>query len=112
MTRSCHDLYPLIRPPGRPLALIKGGTHIPGFIWSPPTLAAYDIAHFLPLGGAGRGFLFTEDEARRHFSHLSGTFRELEVSPRKGRNYARVAEAKPCRCKAAGKIMDAGDECD
>ena len=32
--------------------------------------------HSLPLGGAGRGFPFTEDETRRHFSYLSGTFRE------------------------------------
>ena len=39
----------------------------------PPTLAVYDVAHSLPLGGAGRGFPFTEDETRS-ISHTSGTF--------------------------------------
>ena len=35
-----------------------------------------DVAHSLPLGGADRGFLFTEDETQRRFSYLSGAFRE------------------------------------
>ena len=55
----------------------RGITLIPGFIQSPPKLAIYDIVHFLPLGGAGMDFSFTEDETRRHFSYLSGTFREF-----------------------------------
>ena len=71
-TRSCPDLYPLIRPPKRPFAHGRGRILIPGFVRSPPTLAVYD----LPQGGVGRGFPFTEDETRRHFSYLSGTFRE------------------------------------
>ena len=51
------------------------------FITSPPMLAVYDVVHSLPEGGAGRGFPFTEDETRRHFSYLSGTFREyLKIS--------------------------------
>ena len=58
-TRSFPDLYLLIRPPRRTLALGRGRILIPGFI---PTLAVYDDAHSLPLGGAGRGFPFTEDE--------------------------------------------------
>ena len=41
-----------------------------------PMLTVYDIAHSLPLGGAGRDFPFTEDEIRRYFSYLSCTFRE------------------------------------
>ena len=45
-------LYPLIRPPRRLLALARGRILIPGFIRSPPTLAVYDFAHSLPLGGA------------------------------------------------------------
>ena len=40
----------------------------------------YDVAHSLPLGGAGRDFPFTEDETRRHFSYFSGTFREHNLS--------------------------------
>ena len=43
-----------------------------GFIQSPPTLAVYDVAHSLPLGGAGGGFPFIDDETRRHFSYVSG----------------------------------------
>ena len=77
-TRSCPDLYPLIRPPRRSLALGRGRILIPGFIRSPPTLAVCEVAHSLPLGGADRVFAFTEDETRRHFSYLSGTFRELK----------------------------------
>jgi hypothetical protein len=75
-TRSCPDLYPLIHPPKRPLTLGRERILIPGFIRSPPTLAVYDVARSLPRGGVGRGFPFTEDEAGRHFSYLSGTFRE------------------------------------
>ena len=41
-----------------------------------PMLAVYDVAHYLPLFCAGRGFPFTEDETRRHLSYLTGTFRE------------------------------------
>ena len=57
-----------------PLALDRG--RIPEFVRSPPTIAVYDVAHSLPLGGIGRGLPFTEDETRRHFSFLSSTFRE------------------------------------
>ena len=34
------------------------------------------VAHSLPLGDIVRDFPFTENETRRHFSYLSGTFRE------------------------------------
>ena len=44
---------------------------------SPPTLAVYEVAQSLSLGGERRGILFTEDETRRHFSYLSGIFRQL-----------------------------------
>ena len=44
-------------------------------------LAFYDVAHSLLLEGAGRDFSFTEDEIRRHFSYLSGIFRELYYIP-------------------------------
>ena len=37
----------------------------------------YEAAYSLPRGGVCRGFLFTEDEIRRNFSYISGTFREL-----------------------------------
>jgi hypothetical protein len=73
-TRSCPDLYPLIRPLKRPLAFGKGRILIPGFVRSPPSLAVYDVAHSLSRGGVGRGFPFTEDEIQRHFSYLSSTF--------------------------------------
>ena len=73
---SYPDLYPLNRPPKRSLALGRGRILIPGFIWPPPMLAANDVAHCLPLGGVGRGFPFTEEETRRYFSYLSGTFKE------------------------------------
>ena len=66
--RNFPDLYPLVRPPRRPLSLDKGRILTPGFIRSPPTLAVYDAAHSFPLGGAGRDFPFSEDEIRRHFS--------------------------------------------
>jgi len=52
-TSSYSDLYPLIRPLGRLLALDKGRILIPGFIRSLPMLAVYDVVHSLPLGGAG-----------------------------------------------------------
>ena len=74
---SYPDLYPLNRPPKRSLALGRGRILIPGFICPPPKFAANDVAHCLPLGGVGRGFPFTEEEARSHFSYFSGTFREL-----------------------------------
>ena len=41
---------------GRPLAFDRERILIPGFIRSPPTLAVYDVARALPLGGVGRGF--------------------------------------------------------
>ena len=63
-TRSCPDLYPLIRPPRRPLAFSRERIHIPEFIRSPPTLALYDFAHSLPLGGVGSVFPFIEDETK------------------------------------------------
>ena len=50
-----------------------------GFIQSPPTLVVYDVAHSLPRGGVGRGFLFNEDDTKRHFPYRSGTFRELFI---------------------------------
>ena len=50
------------------------------FIPSPPTLAVYDVSQSLPLGGAVRDFPFTEDETQRHFSYLSGTFREKHAN--------------------------------
>ena len=65
---SCSDLYPLIHPSRRPLALGRG-IHS-----ARPTLSIYDFAHSLPLGGVDRDFLFTEDETWRHFSD---TFRGL-----------------------------------
>ena len=65
---SSHDLYPLIRPPKRPLALGRGRMFMPGFVRSPPTLAVYNVAHSLPRGGVGRGFPFTEYKTRRHFT--------------------------------------------
>jgi hypothetical protein len=37
------------------------------------------FAHTLPLGDAGRGFPFTEDETRRHYSYLSGTSMERNI---------------------------------
>jgi hypothetical protein len=49
MDKKFPGFYPLIRPPGRPLALGKGGIFIPGFIRSPPTLAVFDVRINLPL---------------------------------------------------------------
>ena len=66
-------------PSGRSLALDRGRILIPAFIWSPPTLAVYDVAHTLLLGGVGGGFPFTEHETRTHFSYFSGTFRDINV---------------------------------
>ena len=59
------------------LALGVGRILIPRFIQSPPNLAVYWVAHFLPLGGVDRDFPFIESEDWRHFSYISGTFREL-----------------------------------
>jgi hypothetical protein len=42
-------------------------------------LAVYEVAHSLLLGGVGKGFPFTEDETWKHFSYLSGTFREYVI---------------------------------
>ena len=39
-------------------------------------LVVYDVAHSLPIEGVGGGLPFTEDVTRRHFSYLSGTFRQ------------------------------------
>ena len=72
--KKLPDLYPLIRPLGWPLALGRGKIFIPGFIRASLTLAHF--AHSLLLGDVGRSFPFTKDEIRRHFSYLSGTFRE------------------------------------
>ena len=58
------------------MALGTGRILIPGFFRSSPTLAVFDVSHFLPLGGVGKRFFFSEDETRRHFSYLSGTSRE------------------------------------
>ena len=69
---------PIHLPSGRPLALGRGRILIPGFIQSPPTAAIYGVAHPLLLGGVDRGFSFTDNETQRHFSYLSGAFRESE----------------------------------
>ena len=74
--RSCPGFHQLICPPRRPLPVDRGRILIPRFIQSPSTLTAYDVAHSLPLGGVDWDFPFTENETRRHFSELSGTFRE------------------------------------
>ena len=65
--------FPSYHPPRKSLALDRGKILILGYIRSPPTLAVYDVAHSFLLG---RVFLFTEDETRRHFSYLSGTYRK------------------------------------
>ena len=49
-TRSFTDIYPLIRPPRRLLALDRGIIRIPGFIRSPISLAVYGVAQYLLLG--------------------------------------------------------------
>ena len=69
--RSCPDLYPLIRPPKRPLTLARARILISGFVRSPATLAVYDVAHSLPRVVLSRGIPFNEDETRRHTSYLS-----------------------------------------
>ena len=61
-----YQLYSLIRPPIYPLAFGSGRILIPGFIRSPPTLAAYDVTQSPPLRGAVREFPFIEDETGRH----------------------------------------------
>ena len=68
--------YSLIRPPERPLAHGKGRVLIPGYIRFLPMLAICEVAHSLQLLCEDWDFSFTEDETRRHFSYLSGTFRE------------------------------------
>ena len=57
------------------LPITLGGRRflIPKFIRSPSTLAIYDTAYSLPLGGVDRYFLFSENETRRH---TSSAFRE------------------------------------
>ena len=40
-------------------------------------LDAYGVTHSLPLGGVDRDLFLTEEETRRHFSYLSGSFREV-----------------------------------
>ena len=72
-TRSGPDLYQVILPPRKQLALGRERILIPEFIRVLPTLAVYDVVHSLPLGGVDRDFS-TKDE--RHFSFLSGSFRE------------------------------------
>ena len=74
-TRNYPKLYPLIRPPRRPLALGRGRILILELFRSPFTLAVYDVAHSLPLRGIDRDLSFSEDETRRNFSYLSGTFK-------------------------------------
>ena len=59
MCRSCPDLYLLIRPTRRPLAITKWIIFIPGFIRSPPTLAINDIVHSLLLEGVGKDFPYS-----------------------------------------------------
>ena len=66
-SKSCHNLYPFIRSPGRPFAFGIGRILIQGFIRTPPRLPVNDAVHSLPLGGVSKGFPFTEDETRRHF---------------------------------------------
>ena len=75
-TRSFPDLYPLIRPPRRPLTLGRGRIFIQGSVRSPPKLAVYDVAYSLPLVILVRDSPFTEEKTWKHFSYLSGTFRE------------------------------------
>ena len=58
------------------MVLGRGKILIPGFSQSPLKLVDYDVAHSFSLGDVGRDFPFTEDETRRHFSYLSGAFRE------------------------------------
>ena len=83
-TRSFPDLYPLIRPPRRPLALGTGRIFIQGSVRSPPKLAVYDIAYCLPLEGAGRKFPFIEGEAQGT-AHTSLVLLERPLTPRVSR---------------------------
>jgi hypothetical protein len=46
------------------------------------------LPHSLLLGGADRGFHFPEDQTRRNFSYLSGTFREHSRFIKLKRKYA------------------------
>ena len=77
---NCPDLYLLIHPPRRLLALKRERIIIPGYIGFPPSLAVYDFAYSLPLWRASRNFPFTEEETRRHFSYFSGTFIEFSLT--------------------------------
>jgi hypothetical protein len=52
--RSFPDLYQLICPPRRPLAIERGRILTPGFIRSSPTIAVCRVVHFLPLRVADR----------------------------------------------------------
>ena len=67
-TRSCPD--PLIRPLRRPLALGRRKILFPGFIRCPPNISVYNVAHSIPLGGAGRGFPLLRMR-REGISHIS-----------------------------------------
>jgi hypothetical protein len=55
-TRSCPELYPLIRAPRRSLVLGRERILIPRFIRSPSTIAAHGVAHPLQLGRVDRDF--------------------------------------------------------
>ena len=70
--RNFPGLYPLVLPPIRLLTFGRGRILIPALIRSLPTVAVYDVARSLPLGGASREFTFTEDGTRRHFSYFFG----------------------------------------
>ena len=72
-TRSYLEFYPLIRPPRILLALSRG--RILGFIRSLLCLPST----ILPILSHKRQFPFTANEIRRHFSRLSGTFREQNL---------------------------------
>ena len=62
------------------MALGRGRILVPGFTRSPPTLAVYDVAHSLPLGGVGRDFPFIEDETQGHFSYLSDILESFSMN--------------------------------
>ena len=62
-TRSWPDLYPLIRPMRRRLALVRGKILILGFIRYPPALAVYDLAQSPP----------SPSKRSESISHLSRT---------------------------------------
>ena len=67
----------LICPPRKPLTLGREKTLTRcSFCPFLRSLAIYVIVHSIPLEDADRDFPFNEDETRRHFSYLSGTFTE------------------------------------